>query len=272
MGSRMRIKRKAFTGTVAWIVTALTVSAALSAGGVGLGIPFYVVDLTGTFAGVPGAVENALYAFGVPTADVDEIVGQVEDGLISVPRLFPIPLLGGEIEVSLPFLLIDGLRFAGGGINDRLVWEMLDLVGAGVPERPFEGIFESDGFEVAVSSDPSFYTLMLSTEVVKRLDLLVAGIEFGLGIDLVQGRVDLAMSMTAPGHQSEVAAALAALHPEGLFWSAFSGHASVGVELGLPFLRLVARVNALLPFRQTVGWWAVNVGGLAGYMGVTIRF
>ena len=114
---------------------------------------------------------------------------------------------------------------------------------------------------------------MLSTEVIKRLDLVIAGISFGAGLDLIQGEIGLDPSITiisppSPGFQS----VLDELHLDGLSWSAFAAHASLGVEVGLPFLRLAGEARFMLPISQTPGSWQIKVGQWAGSVELAIRF
>ena len=241
-------------------------------GGIGCDIPFYAVDLTETFDRMPGVVEEALEALELPSEDVEEAVGEVEAALAEMPTVLPIPLLGGEFEIGLPFLLVDGLRFGGGVVNDSLVLALWDLAGMDRPEVPIEADFESGDFEAALTLDPAFSTFFLSTELVKRVDLFVAGIEVNFGVDLIQARISPVLTVDAPGYQNQVNLALAALHLNGFVWSAFAGHAGVGIEIGPPFLRLFARGHLLFPLSQTTGWWGVRVNGWSGSVGFAIRF
>jgi hypothetical protein len=271
MGQTMNLKR-GITGLLLCFVLIGTSSTIAEGGGIGIGVPFYTIDLTETFDKIPGVVEEALEAFELPSEDVDGAVDEVEAALADVPTVLPIPLLGGEIEIGLPFLLVDGLRLGGGVVNEALVLALWDLSGATRPELPFEGDFESGDFEATMTLDPSFSTFVLFTELIKRMDLLIAGIEVGLGVDLIQGRISPVLAIDAPGYQNQVNLALAALHLNGFVWSAFAGHASVGIEIGPPFLRLFARGQLLFPLSQTTGWWGVRVDGWSGSVGVVIRF
>ena len=249
-----------------------TVSVLAVGGGIGLSVPFYAVDLTETFDKMPGVVEEALEALELPSEDVEEAIGEVEAALAAVPTVLPIPLLGGEFEIGLPFLLVDGLRFGGGVVNDSLALALWELAGMDRPEVPFEADFESGDFEAALTLDPSFSAFLLSTELVKRVDLFVAGIEVNFGVDLIQARISPVLTVDAPGYQNQVNLALAALHLNGFVWSAFAGHAGVGIEIGPPFLRLFARGHLLFPLSQTTGWWGVRVDGWSGSVGIVIRF
>jgi len=256
------------------------------AGGVGGGVSVYTIDVATTLGKVPlaleaafGKIEDGLADYGVPQQDLDEIsaafddlVNDIELAAADFPLLLPVPLIGGSIEFSVPFLVIDAVRFSGGGLSDRFVWGMLDAFGLERPQWPIEESFQEGELEVEVTIDPSFSSFMLSTELVKRLDLLVAGIEFGLGFDLAQGKIDPGVTITASHLQSELDDALAALHPDELSWSAFCGHACVGVEVGPPFLRLYGRARFLLPLSQSTTWWGIKVGALTGSVGLVIRF
>jgi hypothetical protein len=271
MGQTMNLKRGIKEILLCLLCTG-TFSIFVVGGGIGIGVPFYAVDFAEAFEKVPGVVEEALGAFGLPSGDVSGTAGEVEAALVGALTVFPIPLLGGEIEIGLPFLLVDGLRFGGGVGNEALVFALLDLSGAIRPEFPFEGDVRSGDFEATVTLDPSFSTFVLSTELIKRVDLLIAGIEIGFGVDLIQGRISSVVTIDAPGYQNQVNLALATLHLNGFVWSAFAGHATVGIEIGPPFLRLFARGQLLLPLSQTVGWWGIRVAGWAGSVGFAVRF
>ena len=270
-------KRGTFLRGAIPITLVLLISPLVLAGGIALEIPFYTIDLTTTLAHVPTAVADSLDALGVPSADADEVIAELNTTLAEIETelpvsSLPVPLFGGSIEFSVPFLVIDAVRFSGGGLSDRFVWGMLDALGLERPQWPIEESFQEGELEVEVTIDPSFSSFMLSTELVKRLDLLVAGIEFGLGFDLAQGKIDPGVTITASHLQSELDDALAALHPDELSWSAFCGHACVGVEVGPPFLRLYGRARFLLPLSQSTTWWGIKVGALTGSVGLVIRF
>ncbi len=259
------------------ITLVLLISPLVLAGGIALEIPFYTIDLTATLAQVPAAVEDSLDALGVPSADVGEVVAELNTALAEIETKLPVtslpvPLLGGSIEFSLPFVLIDGLRLSGGFLSDALLRGVADLFDLMVPQPLLHAQFEADGFEATVTADASFLTFMLSTDLVKRLDLLIAGIDIGLGLDLIQGRITPQVNIDAPGFQTEVDAALAALHLGELYWSAFAVHGTFGFEIGLPFLRTFVEVRFLLPISQSGGWWPISVDGFAGSVGLVIRF
>ena len=112
---------------------------------------------------------------------------------------------------------------------------------------------------------------MLSTDVIKRLDLVIAGVSFGAGLDLIQGEIGLDPSSivpSSPGFQL----VLDQLHLDGLSWSAFAAHVSFGVEVGLPFLRLAGEARFMFPISQTPGSWQIKVGQWAGSVELVIRF
>ena len=257
------------------------------AGGIGVELPIYTVDLSGTLAKVSVAaqgafteIEAALADLGMPPADLaalaaqfDQALSDMEQGLGEFPTLLPIPHFGGSIEFSLPFTLIDGVRISGGILNDRVLRGIGDLVGVLIPQPIVEVEVEEDGFEASFEADVSFSSLVLSTDVVKRLDLVIAAVGFGLGVDVIQGRVSPAVDYDVPPQfQDGADAAVAALHLDELHWSAFGVHGWLGFELGPPFLRLVAECRGFLPVSQSAGWWEIRVGNLVGSIGVVIRF
>ena len=69
-----------------------------------------------------------------------------------------------------------------------------------------------------------------------------------------------------------LADALAALRIDEFAWSVFAAHATIGFEVGLPFLRLYGDVRFLLPLSHGESWWGVQVGGFAGLLGFAILF
>jgi len=273
----MMTKRGTFLRGAIPITLVLLISPLVLAGGIALEIPFYTLDLTTTLAHVPTAVADSLDALGVPSADAYEVIAELNTALAEIETelpvsSLPIPLFGGSIEFSLPFVLIDGLRFSGAILNDRILRGAAALFGLTIPKPLIDTQFEADGFNASATADASFFTFMLSTDLVKRLDLLIAGIDIGLGLDLIQGRITPEVDLDVPGFQTEVDAALAALHLGELYWSAFAVHGTFGFEIGLPFLRTFVEVRFLLPISQSRGWWPISVDGFAGSVGVVIRF
>jgi len=259
-----------------------------SCGGISFGIPFYTVDLTETLELIPQTVSDSLDALdtwltdlGMPITEIDDLLSDIDssitDYLSAIEELptasFPIPLVGGSIEFGLPLVVIDGIRLSGGILNQTILFGAADLLNLGVPNS-IDGQIEIDGSTTTYTIAPSFSTFMLSTDVIKRLDLVIAGISFGAGVDLIQGEIGLATPIIdlidppSPGFQS----VLDALHLDGLSWSAFAAHASLGVEVGLPFLRLVGEARFMLPISQTPGSWKIKVGQWAGSVGLVIRF
>lgn len=273
----MMTKRGALLRGAIPITLVLLIPSLALAGGIALEIPFYTIDLTATLAQVPTAVADSLDALGVPSADADEVIAELNTALAEIETelpvsSLPVPLFGGSIEFSLPFVLIDGLRLSGGFLNDALLRGVADLFDLTVPQPLLHAQFEADGFEATVTADLSFFTFMLATDLVKRLDLAIAAIDLGLGVDLIQGRITPQVNIDAPGFQTEVDAALAALHLGELYWSAFAVHGTFGFEIGLPFLRTFVEVRFLLPISQSRGWWPISVDGFAGSVGMVIRF
>jgi len=281
MGQTMKKKTLALSCVISMLLIALVAMGA-SCGGISFGIPFYTVDLTETLETIPEIVDNSLNALhtwlvdlGMPTTEIDDLLSDIDssitDYLSAIEQLpiasFPIPLVGGSIEFGLPLVVIDGIRLSGGILNKTILFGAAELLNLGVPTS-IDGEIEINGSTTTYSIAPLFSTFMLSTDVVKRLDLVIAGISFGAGVDLIQGQIGLAIDPSAPSLQP----VLDKLHLDGLSWSAFAAHASLGVEVGLPFLRLVGEARFMLPISQTPGSWKIKVGQWAGSVGLVIRF
>ncbi len=140
-------------------------------GGIGVDLSIVTLDLTETIAKVPVAaddafteVEDALADLGMPPQDLaaleaefDQALSGIEEALEEFPTLLPIPHLGASIEFSLPFVVIDGLRFSGGILNHQILQGIGDLRAdlAGlldrqrtspqhVGERPARGVLHDD--------------------------------------------------------------------------------------------------------------------------------
>jgi len=282
----MNKKTLALSCVVSMLLIALVAMSA-SCGGISFGVPFYTVDLTETLVTIPGIVDNSLDALalwlqdlGMPTTEIDTLLGDINNSIadfisnieeISITS-FPIPLVGGSIEFGLPLVVIDGIRLSGGILNQAILFEAADLLNLDVPHS-IDGQIEINGSTTEYTIAPLFSTFMLSTEVIKRLDLVIAGISFGAGLDLIQGEIGLDPSITiilpsSDGFQS----VLDALDLDGLSWSAFAAHATFGVEVGLPFLRLAGEARFMLPISQTPGSWQIKVGQWAGSVELAIRF
>jgi hypothetical protein len=249
------------------------------AGGIEFGMPFYTLDLTETIGEeVPDAIREIL-GTEIDQSDIDAIV-DIYEGLIhdledapagSLLANFPVPLIGGAIEFPMPMPIIDGLRISGGFLNDQLGKSILANSGIEFPLYLSFGMGEgTEQLFIDATIDPAFSTFMLSTELVKRLDLLIAGIEIGLGVDLIRGGLAPGIDVNAYYGGDQVMIELP--HPDGFTWSGFTAHGLLGLEIGPPFLRLFAQGRFLIPMAQSSGWWGINLGNLAGGIGLAIRF
>ena len=262
-------------------------TATVLAGGLEASLPFYTIDWTGTLERVPvaldtafGVIEDELLDRGIPPADLEEVRGEVdavfeaiEETLEGLPLLLPVPLLGGGIEFSLPIPLISGLRLSGGALNDVLIRRLMDVAGEPIPEPLIDATFEADTVSGSVTADVAFSTWMASAEIVSRFDALFAALSLAVGVDWIQGAIAPSVDLDVPPDWSATASeALAALHLEALSWSTFAVHGALGVELGLPFLRVYGQVRFLLPVNERVGWWQLRAGRYAGALGMVIRF
>lgn len=257
------------------------------AGGVSFGSLLYTVDVTGTFAKVPlaaneafDALETAMVDMGVPPGDRAEIRQEFENGLDAVeqalgeaPTRLPVPLLGGSLEIGLPLFVIDGIRFSAGLLSDGLVRGIASLAGVPIPSPLIDVEIDEDGFEGAFELDLAFGTWAIATEVTKRFDVVVAALDLAAGVALVSGGARASVDVEVPPELTDgVEAALAALRLDGLTWSAFALTSAIGLEIGPPFLRLVAEIRFVLPVSLSSGWWDVGVGGIGGSVGMVIRF
>ena len=106
------------------------------------------------------------------------------------------------------------------------------------------------------------------------MDLFLAAIDLSAGVDYASGAVVIDIGREVPAEWAGgVDAALAALHLGDLRWSTLLDRTSACVSnSGLPFLRLYADVRLVQPIAEWVGWWDLHGGGLAGSVGVVIRF
>lgn len=271
-------KRRTLTSGITAVLIISLVPLAVFAGGIGLNLSVCTVDLSGPWSQIPQAASDALAAFGVGASDAAQVLEDLNTSLSDIAEaipiaLFPVPFVGGSIEFDLPFVVIDGLRISGGVFNDALLTGLGSIVGIAIPQPIGTDMqFDTGEGTLDLSADLYFSTFKLTTEVVKRLDLLAAGIEFGAGVDLVQGRIGPVVDVSFPGHQSEVDAAEAALHLDGLTWSTFAVHTCVQLEIGPPFLRLTVQGALMLPLSESSGWWAIRSGRLSGSIGLVIRF
>jgi hypothetical protein len=285
MGSTMRTRL--LRASAVAVCGVLIHTAVAVAGGITFGVPISTLDVAGALVRVPIAVdaafaelEEALIDSGLSQTDLDEIrdridesLEQVDDLAETLPPLLPVPMLGGTIEITLPLVLVDGVRFTGGLLSEGLVRGVARLAGTEIPEPLFEVSFDSTEFTGAATVDVELSSWMLSTDVVKRFDALVLALTLGGGIDLIGGEIRPLVDLDVPaGFEDDVADALAALHLDGLTWSTFAVHGVVGLEIGPPFLRLYGDLRFLLPLSEGAGWWDLRSGGLAAVLGVVIRF
>jgi len=259
------------------LVLLLLISFSGLSGGIGAGLSFYTLDLAPTMAQIPTAVSDSLDALGISGTDKSTILADLDATLAQIEADFPvssmpIPLLGGSIGISLPFIVVDELRISGGILNDSLLRGMASLFDLELPSPLFDETIDTGLGTGTLTADLSLSTFMLSSELVKRFDLIIAGIELGVGFDLIQGSVVPQVEAVLPGFQPEVDAALTALHLDEFHWSVFATHVSLGVELGPPFLRLFARGQILIPISHSTGWWPFTISSLSGSIGMVIRF
>jgi len=279
------IRRAIGTGLV--VLAALLAALPVCAGGFSLALPIYTIDLSSTFTHVPvaaedahDAIDRALADYGLPQQDRDEfrayfegVLQDVGEALDLFPSIIPVPHLGGALEIELPLLLIDGVRFSGGYISDGVLRTLANLAGFTVPRPLIHVGFDEDGISGAVTADLAFSSWVVRTELRKRFDLLVAALSLGAGVELIGGAIQAQVDVEMPPEfSSGVSDALAALHLDGLAWSAFGMLATIGMEIGPPFLRLAAEVQFVLPVRQTSGWWEIGCSNVGGSVGVVIRF
>ena len=285
LGSAMKTR---LLGVSAAVVCGILIHAAMAvAGGVTFGVPIYTLDFSDALDRIPIAVEGAFAAlegalidFGIPPADLDEIRDRIDESLEQIddfarafPPLLPVPLLGGTVEVSLPLIVIDSLRFTGGILSDGLLRGVARLAGTEIPQPLLDVAYDSAGFSGAATIDVAFSSWMLSTDVVKRFDLLILALTLGGGVDLMRGEIQPLVDLDVPSEfEDDVAGALAALHLDELTWSTFAVHGVVGLEIGPPFLRIYGDVRFLLPLSEAANWWDLRSGGLAAVLGVVIRF
>lgn len=278
-----RLAAKGLLGLALALMLALESAAA----GLGFGPLLTTVDLTGTYAKVPmaaedafDAVDSALADLGLPPADraelrdgFEETLAGVEEALAFAPTILPVPLLGGFIEIPLPLVVVDAVRLAGGYLSDGLARSFADLAGFSIPSPLVDVAFDEDGFSGSVEADVAFRSWLLATELSKRLDVLLAAIDLCAGVHMVGGEATPTVEIDVPAELADgVADALEALHLDGITWSAFALHAGVGIETGPPFLRIGLMARFVLPLSVTSGWWDVGIGGVGGAASVVIRF
>ena len=258
-----------------------------AAGGITFGVPIYTLDLSDTLDRIPAAadgaftaLEGALIDLGVSPAEleeirdrIDETLDQVDDFAQAFPPLLPIPMVGGTVEISLPLIVVDSVRFTGGILSDGLLRRVAGFAGTEIPQPLFDVAYDSPGFSAAATIDVAFSSWMLSTDVAKRFDLLILALTLGGGVDLMRGEIQPLVDLDVPPEfEDDVAGALAALHLDELTWSTFAVHGVVGLEIGPPFLRIYGDVRFLLPLSEATNWWDLRSGGLAAVLGVVIRF
>lgn len=280
------IRRSAAGGLLG---TALVFALALEALGVGFGFGLDVttIDVTEMFTNVPigagaafDALDQAFADLGVPAPDraairenLDQGLADVEEALSHVPTTLPVPLVGGCLEIPLPLFVIDGLRFSGGYVSDDLLRGIGDVVGFTIPTPLVDVAFDEDGLSGSIQADLAFRSWHLATEVVKRLDVLVAALDLALGVHLTGGEATPNVLIDVPPEMADgVAGAVAALHLDGFTWSAFCVHGRMGLEIGPPFLRLRLGAYVGLPISTSSGWWSIGTGGVGGTIEVVIRF
>ena len=258
-----------------------------AAGGLIFGFPLFTLDVSTTLTQLPVAVNEALDVLeamaidlGMSGSELDELRAQFDDAVSSIegftdafPAWIPIPLIGAGIEFGLPLLVIDGVRFSGGFLSDKLVRSIADIAGVDIPQPLVDFDLEIGEDTGTIQADLRFSAWGLSTEVVKRLDLFLLALNLGVGLDLFGGIIEPSISYDLPAEMtSGVASALDALHLDELAWSSFAFHGMIGFELGPPFLRIYGDVRWMIVLSESEEWWGLRPGPLAALLGFVIRF
>jgi len=258
-----------------------------TAGGVYIGVPAFTLDLSTTLTQLPVAVNGAFDALeatfaglGVPPAELNQIRAEFDDALAGIddftqdfPAWVPVPLVGGGIEFGLPLVIIDGIRISGGLLSEGLIRSVSDMAGFQIPQPLADFDLEIGEYLGNITADLDFSAWLLSTEVVKRLDLFILALNFGAGLDLLRGEILPRISYDLPPEMmGGVAEALDELHLDELAWSAFAVHGMVGFEIGPPFLRVYGDVRWMVPVSQDEEWWGIRLGPVSALLGFVIRF
>jgi len=285
LGSAM-ISRRAAAAAV--VLFALVLGAAcVRAGGFDLGCEIVSLDVAGTLARVPIALHGAsdelltlLADQGMSpdeladlAADFDSVIADVNAGLTAFPTLVPVPMIGGGIEIPLPFVVVDGVRLSGGILSSGIVRGIADMAGVEIPDPLLDEEFALGDETARFTVDADLSAWAISVEAVKRFDIVIAALNLSAGIGWTGGAVTVDVGRElSPEWAEGVDAALAALHLDDVRWSALAAHVGARLEVGFPFLRLFAEARLVQPIVEWVGWWDLHVGGLAGAVGVVIRF
>ncbi len=240
--------------------------------GIGAGIGGYTIDLSASLDKLAGAIDAAGTALGLSQSDIDGLISEVEGGLPEL-TLVPLPLLYGTIEIGVPLVVIDSIELTGGILTDGLVRGIASAIGEPIPQPLIDETFDTGAGPGNLTADVSFYSYLVRVDAVKRLDLFLAAVDIGIGASWISGGIRPQLDVQVPpAYADAVADAEAALHPDGLTWSAVGLNAGIGIELGPPFLRLRAEGSLLLTLYGETGWWAVKVGGITAGLGITVRF
>ena len=273
--------------TLVVICAILLCGVSATAGGVYIGVPAFTLDLSTTLTQLPVAVNGAFDALeatfaglGVPPAELNQIRAEFDDALAGIddftqdfPAWVPVPLVGGGIEFGLPLVIIDGIRISGGLLSEGLIRSVSDMAGFQIPQPLADFDLEIGEYLGNITADLDFSAWLLSTEVVKRLDLFILALNFGAGLDLLRGEILPRISYDLPPEMmGGVAEALDELHLDELTWSAFAVHGMVGFEIGPPFLRVYGDVRWMVPVSQDEEWWGIRLGPVSALLGFVIRF
>ena len=273
--------------TLVVICAILLCGVSATAGSVYIGVPAFTLDLSTTLTQLPVAVDGAFDALeatfaglGVPPAELNQIRAEFDDALAGIddftqdfPAWVPVPLVGGGIEFGLPLVIIDGIRISGGLLSEGLIRSVSDMAGFQIPQPLADFDLEIGEYLGNITADLDLSAWLLSTEVVKRLDLFILALNFGAGLDLLRGEILPRISYDLPPEMMDgVAEALDKLHLDELAWSAFAVHGMVGFEIGPPFLRVYGDVRWMVPVSQDEEWWGIRLGPVSALLGFVIRF
>ncbi len=240
--------------------------------GISAGIGGYTIDLSASFDKLEGAIAAAGTALGLSPAEIDDIVDQATTALPDF-TVIPVPVIAGTIEIGIPLVLIDSVRVSGGIMTDRIARALASSLGEPIPQPLIDETFDTGAGQGSISADVSFSSYLLQVEVAKRFDIFLAALDIGLGASWISGEISPQLDVQVPAqYQSAIADATAALHLDGLSWSAIGLSAGIGIELGPPFLRLRTEGTLLLTLYEESGWWDVKVGGITAGIGITVRF
>jgi hypothetical protein len=152
---------------------------------------------------------------------------------VMIPDFLVVPLLQLRLQLGLPLGIVNALRMEVSALSIK------------------ESIELNEGEGVLIDLDTYFF----SVSTLRRFNLFLLGVYFGLGADLING----SLSLSSQAFQNIID-----------HWRAATLHGLGGFWIGLPFLQIYGEGKFLVPLSQDKGNLKLSVGNFQISVGLMV--